>query len=859
MKKAAASLILILILMLGAAPVLALPSLDASQLSESFDEILSHRTLWGMTFHDGKYAAGAKVKILAPVIHDGVLYYRVRFASGKEDTLARYYLVSADERLRKWEKKNLPEDILAVSGDESEPALGSAADQGLSVAELFANDSGAQEFSGEYKERLLLLAQSHPTWKFVKKTMKVTFSEAVEAELENGRSWIEGSADEEYVNKNDSKGSGWYSATKAGVEHYLDPRLYLNDENIFAFETQTSNPSYQTAENVAALLSGTFMDGELPGTDMTYAQAFAKIGAMDDVNANPFFLASRVKQEQGSGGTSGLISGTYGGYEGYYNYFNIGATGTGATAIINGLKYASAKGDYGRPWNTRYKALLGGSQYAAAGYIAKGQDTLFFQKYNLVYSPYYAHQYMQNIRAPYFESKTLAASYSKAGIIEKPFVFVIPVFEELPADAPSGEEGQSSEKSVENISLYEEEISLYPGQKERLLFSYKPVAAGLSFGDLLFESGDESVAVVDEKGFITAIAAADEEVVISVSLRRNAEIRSECRVKVNELPISVYDRDEHLIDQKNASYSDSLIRVYPGDEEDFYSGPDASANGVFCGWFSQPGGAGLRLWPDYRITSPMGMYPCYKTVPASGLKIMPVGDYVFTGEAIRPPVDVYFDGTHMTAGEDYKLSYKQNRDVGTATIIINGKKSFGSVESVSFKIVQAPADYDTMSALDVKSYVKNRTVLCKPKCFYRGLKPVKGRDYELNYPMGALADAYGVPGIFPIKVTFVGDETGTLAAYEELTADKKDKSAPMTQIALKDAVVSGVREMSFKEGTSRRYLQTSLTVSLGGKLLTENKDYVLSYKNECTKGRASVMVRGIGRYKGTITKKYRIY
>ena len=104
------------------------------------------------------------------------------------------------------------------------------------------------------------------------------------------------------------------------------------------------------------------------GGGITYAQAFMQIG--QQLKVSPYFLASRIRQEQGVNGTSWLISGTYPGFEGYYNYFNISATGIGDQVIISGLTEAKNAG-----WTTRYAALYGGAQKTAENYILKGQDT----------------------------------------------------------------------------------------------------------------------------------------------------------------------------------------------------------------------------------------------------------------------------------------------------------------------------------------------------------------------------------------------------------------------------------------------------------------------------------------------------
>lgn len=50
----------------------------------------------------------------------------------------------------------------------------------------------------------------------------------------------------------------------------------------------------------------------------------------------------------------------------------------------------------------------------------------------------------------------------------------------------------------------------------------------------------------------------------------------------------------------------------------------------------------------------------------------------------------------------------------------------------------------------------------------------------------------------------------------------------------------------------------SVTVKYGGKKLKKDRDYTVSYKNNKKRGTASVIIKGKGRYSGTVTKTFRI-
>ncbi|MGN1158356.1 MAG: N-acetylglucosaminidase, partial [Agathobacter sp.] len=224
-------------------------------------------------------------------------------------------------------------------------------------------------------------------------------------------------------------GNKWVAVHPDYLAYIMDPRNFFTETYIFQFESLSYSEAH-TIEGVKAVIGSSFMSKDAVDSDgsmFNYATAFMSIGK--EVGVSPYHLVSRVLQEQGSKGTSSLISGTYSGYEGYYNYFNFGASGVTNEAVIkNGLNYAKNQG-----WDTRYKALCGGAEKIAKNYIARGQDTLYFQKFNVVWKDMlYGHQYMGAVLAPSSEAKSIAKAYTDK---HQAFVFRIPVYEEMPETA----------------------------------------------------------------------------------------------------------------------------------------------------------------------------------------------------------------------------------------------------------------------------------------------------------------------------------------------------------------------------------------------------------------------------------------
>ena len=292
-----------------------------------------------------------------------------------------------------------------------------------------ANYGDIDQFPESYRSALKALKDAHPNWTFVKMNTNLEWNEVVQNEMVRGRNLIPLSYPS-YMQDGQYGNSNWAYITEDALKYYLDPRNGLNEDWIFEFEQLTYNASYHTESAVQSFLNNTFMAGTVPGTVLSYAKTFWAIGA--ELGVSPFHLACRVYQEQGNG-TSPLISGTYPGYEGYYNHFNIKASGkTNEEVIRNGLQYAKEQG-----WYNGYYSIYGGSKVISANYILKGQDTLYLQKFDVdaSYNGLYYHQYMQNVCAPTSEGKNIRKLYNNAGSLENTFVFKIPVYNNMPAQA----------------------------------------------------------------------------------------------------------------------------------------------------------------------------------------------------------------------------------------------------------------------------------------------------------------------------------------------------------------------------------------------------------------------------------------
>ena len=69
----------------------------------------------------------------------------------------------------------------------------------------------------------------------------------------------------------------------------------------------------------------------------------------------------------------------------------------------------------------------------ANNYVKKGQNTIYFEKFNVVYhDSLYSHQYMTNVQAAMSEGSNMAKAYADKN---QAFVFRIPVYNNMPETA----------------------------------------------------------------------------------------------------------------------------------------------------------------------------------------------------------------------------------------------------------------------------------------------------------------------------------------------------------------------------------------------------------------------------------------
>ena len=288
----------------------------------------------------------------------------------------------------------------------------------------------------QIKEMLQSLQTEHPNWKFKILYTDITWSDVIANEYvghgASPRNLVpanNSNYDQEWICKVCGAGKvydngNWYCASESAIAYMMDVRNSLNSADIF----QLLELSYSECNRDAlkTMVANTFLDSD--------SCVNAILEAAQKYNVNAYYIVARILQEQGrNGSTLSKGQGYNGQYVGYYNVFNIGASGNGKeTVILNGLKKAQEKG-----WTTLESSIIGGTEVIAKSYIARGQNTLYLQKFDVDNSDgnLYWHQYMQNLVAAQKEGQTLKKTFEDMGSVEGAYTFTIPVFKNMPTTA----------------------------------------------------------------------------------------------------------------------------------------------------------------------------------------------------------------------------------------------------------------------------------------------------------------------------------------------------------------------------------------------------------------------------------------
>lgn len=239
----------------------------------------------------------------------------------------------------------------------------------------------------------------------------------------------------------------------------------------------------------------------------------------------------------------------------------------------------------------------------------------------------------------------------------------------------------------------------------------------------------------------------------------------------------------------------------------------------------------VALTPDSSSTQP-------KPAPTdlSGAQVK-VSNQQYTGKPLTPFPEVTLGNQKLNKDVDYKVSYSNNTNVGTATVTVTGVGRYTGVAKGTFEIVKKPSVSK-----------QNVNVPSPAKLTYNGSNQTAiASSSAYTVKNGAATNAGAYMATLSLK-----DKTH----YQWASTGQSDDITVSWSIA--PANLSSAKVSAANQTFSGKALSPSVTVKFGDRTLSNGTDYTVSYSNNLHAATANVSVTGKGNYSGTASGSFTI-
>ena len=235
--------------------------------------------------------------------------------------------------------------------------------------------------------------------------------------------------------------------------------------------------------------------------------------------------------------------------------------------------------------------------------------------------------------------------------------------------------------------------------------------------------------------------------------------------------------------------------------------------------------------------------------------VIKVEKTVYTGYACTPRITVKMGSTELVEEIDYTVSFKANKKVGTATVIVKGCGGYTGKAKNEFEIQPCSLNNKNIKIdLPTRVYYEKGGPKPKPVITYNNLLLVENRDYVVTY-----SENRDAGDLFKVWIDGINNYEGRYST--EIMCYTK----PL------DMTISMTPDIKWKKNTLvSRYISKPVIIDTNGKRLEAGKDYYEDYayfdilgnpidrSEYMPMGREiRIRVKGKGNYSGTIFVSYR--
>jgi len=236
-----------------------------------------------------------------------------------------------------------------------------------------------------------------------------------------------------------------------------------------------------------------------------------------------------------------------------------------------------------------------------------------------------------------------------------------------------------------------------------------------------------------------------------------------------------------------------------------------------------------------------------KSIVSEGILAQDVST-AYNKKTQKPVPTVYDNGKKLKHKKDYTLEYVgltsepgAFQEPGSYKILIHGTGNYSGTRVVEFVITDTNLiSKASVSKIKNQPYNEGNEVRPEITVKYKGQELVENSDYTVTY----------------LNNTKVGKATVVIRGVNAFSGVKY-VNFNITAVSLKGAEINGIYN---EEYTGKEIKHEYVTVRLYSvnKILTEGKDYVVSYQNNVKVGKATVTFTGINGYTGTVKKTFKI-
>lgn len=208
----------------------------------------------------------------------------------------------------------------------------------------------------------------------------------------------------------------------------------------------------------------------------------------------------------------------------------------------------------------------------------------------------------------------------------------------------------------------------------------------------------------------------------------------------------------------------------------------------------------------------------------------------YTGSAIEPKPAVSVGGVALAEGVDYRLSYQDNVNAGTATVTVVGMGFYTGSASATFAIERRSIADATVGSIPGQTYTGS-AIEPSLAVAVDGRALIAGADYSASFSSNVNA------GTATVSIEGEGNYRGWMqVSFTIVPAD------------LGEASISPIADQIFTGSA----ITPDVQVTMGERILRLGTDYDVSYANNVNVGAATVSIVGKGNYTGSETTTFQI-